>query len=156
MTGRAADAEPALVNHAPAGQGPAGVDPAREETMFLDASGEMILLGDIIRAPITINQYVHGTWGEYRIKKAPGGYLLSYLRSEKGQILPEGYTGGYMADCLPDEDEADAKTLVFTQVPIRVSGWSIIRDSDGNPEGGNAVPSRSDDSAAIAHNEVQP
>lgn len=94
--------------------------------MFLDAAGTMIRMGDVIRAPITINQKVHGTWGEYRIRKAPGGYLLSYLRSEKGQILPEGYTGGYMADCIPDEEETDLKTLVFTQVPIQISGWTIV------------------------------
>lgn len=101
----------------------------REETMFLDSTGEMIRLGDIVRAPITINQHTHGTWGDYRIRKAPGGYLLSYLRSEKGQVLPEGYTGGFMADCLPDEDERDLKPLVFATVPIAVSGWTIIWDS---------------------------
>lgn len=97
-----------------------------EQTMFLDADEQHILLGDIIRAPITINQDIHGTWGEYRVKKAPGGYILSYLRSEKGQILPEGYTGGYMADLIPDADEVDLKTLIFTQVPIKVSSWKKV------------------------------
>lgn len=105
-------------------------DGEREETMFLDASGTMIRLGDVVRAPITINQGVHGTWGEYRIRKAPGGYLLSYLRSEKGQVLPEGYTGGFMADCLPDEDETDLKSLVFATVPIPVSGWRIVTPTE--------------------------
>ncbi|CAN5571455.1 hypothetical protein BH10PSE14_BH10PSE14_06140 [soil metagenome] len=98
----------------------------REATMFLDATGKEIRLGDVVRAPIDINQSLHGTWGEYRIRKAPGGYLLSYLRSEKGQILPEGYTGGYMADCIPRDDETDLKTLVFTQVPVQVSSWRIV------------------------------
>lgn len=93
--------------------------------MFLDATGTMIRLGDIVRAPISINQHVHGTWANYRVRKAPGGYLLSYLLSEKGAILPEGYTGGYMADCIPDEDETDLKTLVFTQVPLQINGWRI-------------------------------
>lgn len=101
-------------------------DDGREDTMFLDAGGTMIRLGDVVRAPVAINQQLHGTWAEYRIRKAPGGYLLSYIRSEKGAILPEGYTGGYMADCIPEDSETDLKTLVFTMVPIRVDGWQII------------------------------
>ncbi|MES2289257.1 MAG: hypothetical protein V4530_05915 [Pseudomonadota bacterium] len=96
--------------------------------MFLDATGEMIRLGDLVRAKLTINQHVHGDWADYRIRKAPGGYLLSYHRSEKGQVLPEGYTGGFMADCLPDDDERDNKSLVFATVPIPVSGWLIVEE----------------------------
>ena len=94
-----------------------------EDTLFLDCHGDPILVGDVIRAPITINQGTHGTWGEYAIRKGPGGYILSYRSSEKGPILPEGYTGGYMTECLPDEDEIDIKSLIFARVPIRVQGW---------------------------------
>jgi hypothetical protein len=97
-----------------------------EDTMFLDKSGRPIHVDAVIRAPIDINQELHGTWGEYRVKKAPGGYILSYLRSEKGQILPEGYTGGYMHEQLSGEDEIDLKTLVFTKKPIKVSRWTIV------------------------------
>lgn len=100
---------------------------AREETMFLDREGEMIHVGDVIRAPVSGNVELHGTWADYTIEKAPGGYKLSYLISEKGQCLPIGYTGGYMPDVLPESDEHDLKTLVFTKKPIRVDGWEIIR-----------------------------
>jgi hypothetical protein len=101
-----------------------------EITMFRDADGDEICTGDVIRAPITINTELHGTWGDYLVEKAPGGYKLSYLRSEKGQKLPKGYTGGYMVDLLPDEDETDLKTLVFTLESIKVAGWQIIRDEE--------------------------
>lgn len=97
-----------------------------EETMFLDYRGGAILLGDVVRVPITINQELHGEWAYYRVRKAPGGYVFSYLRSEKGQILPEGYTAGYMHDQLTGSDEHDMKTLVFTLRPVRVSSWVIM------------------------------
>lgn len=97
-----------------------------EGTMFLDSSGTEIKVGDTVRAPC-LNIEVHGSWCDYKVEKAPGGYKLSYQKSEKGQILPVGYTGGYMADCLPDEDEHDIKTLVFTQVPLKINGWRIIK-----------------------------
>lgn len=106
---------------------------APEDTLFLASDGLPIFTGDVIRAPITINTELHGAWGEYAVRKAPGGYLLSYLRSEKGQILPEGYTGGYMHDVLPDGDEIDLKTLVFTRVPVRVRGWERVKGKP--PEG---------------------
>jgi hypothetical protein len=123
-----------------------------EETMFLDATGTPSRLGDVVRAPITINTDFHGSWGEYRIRKAPGGYLLSYIRSEKGQILPEGYTGGYMADCLPDEDEHDLKTLVFTQVPVQVRGWRIVAPApcDATPRKAEGFEARRAGSAVTA------
>jgi hypothetical protein len=97
-----------------------------ETTMFLDRNGDAICVGHKVRAPISINQEVHGTWGEYEIVKRPGGYVMSYLRSEKGEILPPGYTGGYMHDVIPDDDECSLKELVFTKVPIQVKGWRIV------------------------------
>ncbi len=102
------------------------VSAVNEETMFLDRNFRPICVGHIIRAPITINQDRHGTWGEYEIVKRPGGYVMSYVRSELGEILPKGYTGGYMNDVLPEEEEKGLKELVFTQVPIKVDGWEIV------------------------------
>lgn len=102
------------------------MDTKPEETMFLDVDGHHIVTGDIVRKRIEINQDLHGTWADYRVRKAPGGYVLSYLISEKGAILPEGYTAGYMADQLADEDDVDLKTLVFTLKPIRVTGWIVV------------------------------
>jgi hypothetical protein len=96
-----------------------------EDTLFLDAEGTPIRVGDIVRAPVTINQRFHGTWADYRIRKAPGGYVMAYLRSEKGPVLPEGYTAGYMTDNIPDSDETDLKTLAFALVPIQVMAWKV-------------------------------
>ena len=98
-----------------------------EPTMFVDVDGHHIMTGDVVRKPVRINQELHGTWADYRVRKAPGGYVFSYIVSEKGAILPEGYTAGYMADQLEDEDEVDMKTLVFTLRPIRVTQWKTIR-----------------------------
>lgn len=98
-----------------------------EETMFLDKNGTPIMLGDIVLKPVTGNTELHGTWAKYRIRKAPGGYVFSYLISENGKILPEGYTAGYMHDQLSDEDEVDLKTLVFTLKPVKVMAWEIVK-----------------------------
>lgn len=97
-----------------------------EDTMFLDLTGKMIRTGHVIQVVLTFNNAVHGDWAWYRIEKAPGGYKLSYLKSEKGQVLPPGYTGGYMQDSLPEDEEVSLKTLVFTRVPIQVKGWCIV------------------------------
>lgn len=113
----------ALINSAP-GRASAG----REDTLFLASDGRPILVGDIIRAPITINQDVHGTWADYRIRKGPGGYVMSYRRSEKGEVLPPDYTGGYMADLLARDDERDIKALIFARVPIPTANWHRVTD----------------------------
>jgi hypothetical protein len=94
--------------------------------MFLDRSGVEIMTGHVVRAAVNVNQELHGNWADYTVEKAPGGYKLSYLRSEKGDILPKGYTAGYMADTLPEEDQRSQKVLVFTLRPVRVTGWQIV------------------------------
>lgn len=114
----------ALTNSAPGREAEAG----REDTLFLASDGQPILVGDIIRAPITINQDVHGTWADYRIRKGPGGYIMSYKRSEKGEVLPPDYTGGYMADLLARDDERDIKALIFARVPIPTANWHRVTD----------------------------
>lgn len=108
---------------------PACVDPAadtREDTMFLDCNGTPIRLGDVLQVAVTCNERVHGSWAQYRVRKAPGGYMLDYHCSEKGAIMPPGYAGNYMADALPEEDELDLKTLFRATVPLPVSGWRIV------------------------------
>lgn len=97
-----------------------------EETMFLDCSGIPIRVGDVVQATISINQHVHGDWVQYRVRKAPGGYVLAYHCSEKGAVLPPGYTGGFMTEVIPEDDEQDMKSLIFAVVPIQISGWRVI------------------------------
>jgi hypothetical protein len=89
-----------------------------ESTRFNDRSGLEIYLGDVVRAdvkePFTD---MHGRWVEYEIVKAPGGYVLAYFRSEKGCLLPFGYTGCYMNDFETD-DLPDLKSLIFSEKNI--------------------------------------
>lgn len=100
----------------------------KEPTMFVDMDGRHIMTGDVVRRPVTGNRDLHGEWIDCRVRKAPGGYVFHYLISQKGSILPEGYTAGYMADQLEGEDETDIKTLVFALRPIRVKQWKIVSE----------------------------
>lgn len=88
-----------------------------ESTGFADADGAELFLGDVVRARIEEPfQELHGTWGEYEITKAAGGYVLSYSRSEKGCILPFGYTACFMTEFCPDSIP-DLKILLWSKTP---------------------------------------
>jgi hypothetical protein len=103
----------------------------RERTMILDTTGRMICVGDIIRHPIQEPfQEMHGTWGEYVVEKAPGGYRLSYWQSEKGKVMPRGYTGGYMQEFVLDHECKVLKEMVFALVPVRSTTMTIMGKSD--------------------------
>lgn len=91
-----------------------------ETTMMADKSGRELFLGDVVRADIddAFGEFgVNGNWAEYEIIKAPGGYALSYLRSEKGAALPYGYLCCFMVefgrDAIPD-----MKRIMFARDPI--------------------------------------
>jgi hypothetical protein len=98
----------------------------REATMFFDESGIEIRLGDTLRAAVNISGSLHGAWVDYNVEKCPGGYKLAYLRSEKGQIRPVGYTTELMSKVLTDRHEIDFRELLFTHQPIQVHGWTIV------------------------------
>jgi hypothetical protein len=99
----------------------------RERTMILDTKGRMICVGDIIRHPVQEPfQEMHGSWGEYVIEKAPGGYRMSYWQSEKGKVLPRGYTGGYMHEFVMDHECKNLKEMVFALVPVRSTTMTIM------------------------------
>ncbi|WP_380925416.1 hypothetical protein [Sphingomonas leidyi] len=100
--------------------------PISAGTMFLDRTGREICMGDTIEVASTINQHTHGDWVQYDIRKGPGGFLLSYRCSQTGAVLPPGYTAGFMAESLPEDDRRDLKALVFATVPVPVSGWEIV------------------------------
>lgn len=101
-----------------------------ERTMFADKDGREIFLGDTVRAPIAaaFREFgVHGDWAEYEITKAPGGYALSYLRSEKGHVLPFGYLCSPMVEF--DRDELpDMERIMFAREPICHPSLTLIED----------------------------
>jgi len=100
----------------------------RETTMFADKNGREIFLGDVVRADVSAPfDTTHGTWAEYEITKAAGGYVLSYSRSEKGCMLPFGYTGQFLnqyeVGSLPD-----LKMLLFHAEPIKHPAVELVTD----------------------------
>lgn len=89
-----------------------------ESTGFADQVGFEIYLGDVVRANIEKPfQELHGAWADYEITKAAGGYVLSYIRSEKGCQLPFGYTATFMNQFALDE-LPDLKQLIWSKHPI--------------------------------------
>lgn len=107
-----------------------------ETTMMADRDGREIFLGDVIRADVdeAFREIgVHGDWAEYQITKAPGGYALSYLRSQKGAVLPFGYLSCFMAefgrDALPD-----IKRVMFATAPIRHPKLTLVDDQSTTEE----------------------
>jgi hypothetical protein len=100
-----------------------------ESTLFADKDGYEIFLGDVVRAAIQEPfQHTHGTWAEYEITKAAGGYVLSYTRSEKGCILPFGYTSQFINQYDIDE-LPDLKMLLWSKELVQHP--SLERVTDG-------------------------
>ena len=74
---------------------------------LFDSNGEEIGLGDVVRADVTGNKDEHGAWAEYVVEACGSAAVLSYLRSENGQVLPKGYTKSFLTD------EYDRKRVLF-------------------------------------------
>lgn len=113
---------------------------SRERTMMADKDGRELFLGDVVRADVAEPFLIigpHGTWAEYEITKAPGGYALSYLRSEKGAVLPFGYLC-----CLMIEFDREAlpgmKSLMFAKEPVRHPALAWVFDTTTQEERMNA------------------
>ena len=62
-----------------------------EHTGLFDSDGRGILIGSIVRTQTTINTEFHGDWADYKVIQRGMTPVVSYLRSEKGEMLPEGY-----------------------------------------------------------------
>lgn len=94
---------------------------SRERTMMADKDGSELFLGDVVRADVhaAYREFgVHGDWAEYEITKAPGGYALTYLRSEKGAVLPYGYLSCFLTEFDQEALLPDLKRVMFARDPI--------------------------------------
>ena len=76
-------------------------------TGLSDSNGRLIKIGNKVKHPVDCNQDLHGEWAVYKIKQRGIVPVLSYEYSEKGRILPEGYTGS------PLSDHYDSKMFMF-------------------------------------------
>jgi len=89
-----------------------------------DSAGNQFKVGSIVRANTDINKNMHGNWVDYEITLQGITPIMSYLRSEKGEVLPKGYT----ACCL--SDFYDMKMFVFAKdsMSLRPNDNLLIQD----------------------------
>lgn len=83
-----------------------------------DSNGVEFKNGSIVRCA-TSNIDIHGTWVEYEVILKGVIPLLSYLKSEKGEVLSKGYTACCLSDFYTTE------SLVFASDPMS------LRPSEG-------------------------
>jgi hypothetical protein len=76
-------------------------------TGLCDSHGTPIVIGDLVRKNTDCNQDLHGEWTDYRVSLRGMVPVLLYVRSQKGQILPGGYTGKPLSECY------DPKNFMF-------------------------------------------
>src|ERR1035437_5576560 len=77
--------------------------PNGTDTGLRDSNGVTIHVGDYVQRQVTGNVEIHGEWTIQLVETRGIVPILSYVKSEKGPILPEGYTAGLLSH-LYDQD----------------------------------------------------
>ena len=67
--------------------------PADTYTGLYDSEGTAICIGDSLKIKVTCNTKYHGEWSVYEVTLRGIVPCLMYVTSEKGDLLPRGYTG---------------------------------------------------------------
>jgi uncharacterized phage protein (TIGR01671 family) len=102
----------------------------REFTGLKDKSGREIYGGDILKIPIEINHRIHGDYAFYEVIYRNGMWLVDYLSSEKGFILPRGYLSGELIDFCTQS----RKSLVLMENEASLDEIEIGGNIYENPE----------------------
>ena len=69
-----------------------------ESTGLYDSSGKEIHFGDHVRMQSPIESSPHGEWTIQVIKKRLTFPVVSYVTSQAGQVMPEGYGASLLTD----------------------------------------------------------
>lgn len=75
------------------------LDEDRRKTGVADSTGREILIGDRVRQPcVNPDSSPHGQWAVHEVLMQASFPILSYCYSQKGKVLPRGYTRGFLSD----------------------------------------------------------
>lgn len=94
-------------------------------TGIKDMHQEEIYEKDVLKVP-SINEHIHGDYAYQEVIYRNGTWIVQYVRSEKGQILPRGYTAGILIDCC---GEYDHKNIVFDDGYLNLLEVEVVGDT---------------------------